>query len=232
MADTNLFDGFTVDLKHYPAGIWDFARSVRTAATDALLRIHARDLAAEVALLKDGSDVGVYVHPPQPPIEIALRNRDIYRSEIPYGRYIPNPYRFTAHAFIGKDETRPFVHLDAEDPLYFEAIANLDGTERFRSPIGDDGDPVLVQSLNDGRTQNGLGVAIDLRRDTSDLRRSWERTDGFVALVLREQPTVSDRVYRLSNTVVKPRVRVREDLLSPLTEKDLYQYTRQEHAEA
>lgn len=227
MPNQKQFDGFTVDLSHYRTGIWGFADAARVRARETLVRLHARDLSKEIALLKDGADTGVSLHPHHPPIEIALRHRDIYRAEVPWSALMGNPYAFQARVFIGHDPDRPYIQVDAEKPDYAAALAELPGVAPFSSPLGEGGDPDLLYGVENAHISAGLGLSIKVQQDTAEVRTTWEHADGIADLIIQEQPTPAERLARLQETaMVRPRVDLTEHAFAPLEQADLYEYRR------
>lgn len=220
------FDGFTVNLSAYPDGLWGFAARARAAAWHALHRLHAREIATMVALQKDCADVGVAMHPSQAPVEIALRSRDNDSYGIGGSKFFRDPFRFSAHLFPGANSVRPYVHLDVEDPLYYAVIRDLPGVEALQSGVnGHVKVPDLVDAIEAARGQGGIGLAIEFSARSSDLRHTWEATPGIEELVIREQPSVVERVERVRAMPVHPREDLNLDAFEPLTVQDLYQYT-------
>lgn len=224
------FDGFTVDLSAYPDGIWGFATRARSAAWGALHRLHAREIATMVALQKDCADVGVALHSHQSPVEMALRSWDNDSYGIMASRFVRDPFRFAAHLFTGADSGRPYVHLDAADPLYYTVIRALPSVEVLQSDVNGVGEvPDLVAAIGAGRDQGGLGLSIELSARSSDLRHTWEAVQGIEELVIREQPSVVERIERVRAMPVHPRVDLVEDTFEPLTVQDLFRYTSRRH---
>lgn len=215
---TAALGAYKVVLSTYERGLWGFAARVRVEALEVMHGLHAREMAATVALMKDGSDAGSSIHPPQPPVELALRNRDAFRRESSWSKVFGDPFRFTAYLAAGDSPDAALMWVDAEDDRYMKALESLPGV--VAGPSMQD-----FPGLGDPK---GAGVTISLQVDTSDLRRTWERVAGIESMILREQPTPSERLDRVRNILTNPRTELTESFFEPLEVEDLHTYRRKE----
>lgn len=221
------FDGFTVDLTEYPRGLWGFAERLREAALDTLYRLHARELARMVALQKDGSDVGVALHPPQHPVELALKQYASFGYEAPWNRIIRDPFRFVAQLFVGSDLERPYIHLDVGDPRYRDVVSDLTGVAPFASSLDPaSADPDLLDAVDTTMLNAGVGVVVTPKVPSHDVERTWRTVSGIESLIIHEQPTAAERITRVRAIPTRPRVELTEDIFVPLTVEDLHEYRR------
>lgn len=221
------FDGFTVDLTQYPQALWGFAGRLRNASLDTLYRLHAREIARMVALQKDGADVGVALHPPQHPVELALKQYASFGYEAPWNRIMRDPFRFTAQLFVGQDLERPYIHLDVGDPRYRRMVGELPGVTPFVSSLDPaSADPDLLDAVDPSLPNAGVGVVVSPKVASHDVERTWRTVPGIESLIIHEQPTAAERLKRVRAIPTRPRFELTEDIFVPLTVEDLHEYRR------